>query len=52
MYEVFCTHMFLNNTDTQLNISNFKSHHGLIYLYLTSQTEAMTKDPKQLIFCY
>ena len=40
------------NTGTQLNIHNFTSIYGLVYFNLTSQKEAVTRDPKQLILNY
>ena len=40
------------NTGTQLNVHNFTSLYGLIYFDLTSQKEAPTRDPKQLVLNY
>ena len=40
------------NTGTQLNLANYRSLYGLIYFYLSYQSEKITRDPKQLIFRY
>jgi len=40
------------NNGTQLNLANFNSLYGMIYIDLTNQTEKVTRDPKQLIFRY
>ena len=38
------------NSRTQLNTSNFNSLYGLIHFDLTTQSEKVTRDPKELIF--
>ena len=38
------------NSGTQLNTSNFNSLYGLIHFDLTTQSEKVTRDPKELIF--
>ena len=40
------------NSRTQLNIVNYRSLYLLIYFNIKYQTEKVTRDSKQLIFCY